>query len=685
MSTPPPWDEAAAARSTPLARLADRARRLAADPCVAPPELGSVSAKLVENDPFTAQPVDVLWITAAGAGPGDPFASLYLDSLLSLEALSLPAPGPGARSLGDRQLAGKYAHCAFNLNPQVPSPDAALHAFLPGRYVELTQPEAVLAIAATRHPEALAREIYGGEVACLPSPRSGLALALKARDLCAAQPALRGIILGTQGFVTWADEDDACSETTRRLVERAALFLAGKDRGPASLGGRRHGALGEAARRAALAELLPWLRGRLAEPSRRRQIAHVDSSDAALQWVNSQDGARLAAAGAGTLPNHLPRARPKPLCVEWDPRPGDGAEGLRDKLTLGLARYRREYIASYRKHKHEDSPPIRDPNPTVILIPGLGLIAWGASKAAAQTLAQWTLGAMAAARGAEAIDKYQPLAAQEVFDLEYRAPAGPPPPEPELARRVYLVVGAGGGIGAELAARLAREGAHVAGADLELPPAAAGLHGLQVDVTNRASVRAMLEETALHFGGLDGVAITAGLDAGGHLSDEKWRRTYEANVMGAYLVADEAAKLWRDQGLTASFALTTSAQAPRSGSLAFEASKAALHQLIGDLAADLAPLVRVNGVAPAGVVQGSGLFPRERVIALLARHEVAHRESETDEALREKLARFYAERTLVQSPVLPADVAEALFLLLGDRLGKTTGHIIAVDGGGSRR
>ena len=683
---------------TPLEKLLRRAHLLGGDSRVTPPELGSVAAKLGEIDPFTAQPVEVLWVSGEGADlrhlAAENLSSLYLDSVLSMETLYLQAPETerGPRSAIDRRLAGMYGHCAFNLNLVAPSADVALHAFLPGRHTALTYPETVMALAVTRNPDAAARQVFGDEVAYVPWQRSGVELALKIRDLCAARPAVRGIILGTHGFATWADDARACDESTRRLVDRAAILLAEKVKAAAELGGVRYAELGEPARRSALIALLPWLRGRLGESSGRRQVAHVDSSEAALRWVNSQDGVRLSTAGASSLPHHFRRAKLKPLHVEWDPHKGEGIEGLRDKLTLGLARYRREYIAYYRKHKLEDTAPIRDPNPTVVLIPGLGLIAWAPTKAEAQVLTEWTLRAMAVARGAEALDKYQPLALPDVFAVEYAFPAYTPPPEAELARRVILVIGAGGGIGRDLAGRLHREGAQVICADLDANAARAeaeplkGL-GLGADVANRASVRALLDETILAFGGLDGVAITAGLwvapDAGGHISDERWRQTYDVNVMGCYLVADEAARIWRDQGLSAALVLTTSANAvtPRGGSLAFEASKAAANQLVRELAVELAPLVRVNGVAPASVVQGSGMFPRERVIASLAQHDIAHRESETDEALREKLARFYAERTLIKLPVLPTDAAEALYLLLGERLSKTTGQIVTVDGG----
>jgi NAD(P)-dependent dehydrogenase (short-subunit alcohol dehydrogenase family) len=197
----------------------------------------------------------------------------------------------------------------------------------------------------------------------------------------------------------------------------------------------------------------------------------------------------------------------------------------------------------------------------------------------------------------------------------------------------------------------------------------------------------MLDDTVLAYGGIDAIAVTAGYfpspDKTGHIPDEKWAQTFAINVTGAYLVADEAAKVWREQGLNANFVVTTSANAvvSKKGSVAYDTSKAAANHLVRELAVELAPLVRVNGVAPATVVQGSSMFPRDRVIASLAKYGIAFSEDESEEELRGKLAAFYAGRTLTHRPVTPSDQAEAFVLLVTDRLAKTTGQILTVDGG----
>jgi NAD(P)-dependent dehydrogenase (short-subunit alcohol dehydrogenase family) len=285
------------------------------------------------------------------------------------------------------------------------------------------------------------------------------------------------------------------------------------------------------------------------------------------------------------------------------------------------------------------------------------------------------------------------------------------PAEKELARQVVVVIGAGSGIGKETAHRLVREGAHLVCVDvneasaqatakeitdrygLGIGVAGTGLSacgpalGLAANITDRASIRRMLDQVALAYGGFDSICVTAGIfvptDTTGHIPDEKWALTFAINVTGSYLVGDEAMKTWKEQGLRGNLVLTTSANATvaKKGSVAYDASKAAANHLVGEMAIELAPLIRVNAVAPATVVQGSAMFPRDRVIGSLAKYNIPYNESEETSSLVTKLAQFYADRTLTKVPITPADQAEAYFLLVSDRLSKTTGQVVAVDGG----
>lgn len=208
-----------------------------------------------------------------------------------------------------------------------------------------------------------------------------------------------------------------------------------------------------------------------------------------------------------------------------------------------------------------------------------------------------------------------------------------------------------------------------------------------VDITDRLSVRELLRQAVLAYGGIDDVIVTAGIyvppDRDGRVADERWATTFAVNVTGGYVVADEAAEVWRAQGLSGSLVLTTSVNGAvaKRGSIAYDTSKAAANHLVRELAIELAPLVRVNGLAPATVVAGSSMFGRERVVASLTKYEIAFGDDESDEALRSKLAEYYARRTLTRVPVLPEDQAEVAYLLISSAFAKTTGQIFSVDGG----
>jgi rhamnulose-1-phosphate aldolase/alcohol dehydrogenase len=510
---------------------------------------------------------------------------------------------------------------------------------------------------------------------------------------------------------SWSNDDKSCYETALEIIERAAARIQARDRGEGTFGGRKHGPLPEEERRRLLVRILPWLRGRVSRE--RRFVATIQDDPSTLRFTDSVDGPRLAALGT-SCPDHFLRTKIKPLFAEWDPASRD-LEALQDSLETGLGQYRRDYAAYYERHKRPGSPPMRDPNPTVVLIPGLGMIAWGKTKSESRVTAEFYNCAIEVMRGAEALDRYEAMDPQEAFDIEYwsleEAKLRRLPPEKELDRQVVAVVGAGSGIGKATAQRLAAEGAHVVCVDREpvgaeesareivarrgpgIGVAGSGISncgpaiGLACDVTDRASVDAMLQQAVLAYGGLDSLVVTAGVfvppDKEGRIADAQWGLTFGVNVTGAYIAADEAARVFRAQGLPASVVLTTSANAvvAKKGSLAYDASKAAANHLVRELAIELAPLVRVNAVAPATVVKGSTMFPRDRVIASLTKYRIPFAGFESDEALRELLAVFYAERSLTRSPITPEDQAEAILLLVSGRLSKTTGHIIPVDGG----
>ncbi len=709
------WNDQEVAGLSPLERLVYRSNKLGADQRITNTGGGNTSSKIREKDPLTGEAVEVLWVKGSGGdlrtAKTENFSSLYQDKLVGLQKMYADAPEKGPKTEIEDAMVEMYRHCTYNLNPRPSSIDTPLHSFVPYKHVDHTHPNAAIAIAAAQNSRELTQTIYGDDVVWTPWQRPGFDLGLVLQEICRKHPHAKGVILGQHGLINWADDDKACYELSLDLIEKAAAFIEARDRGEKTFGGARFTSLSPEKRRAAFIAILPWLRGQVSQFN--RFVGTVQDDDAILRFVNSVDAPRLAELGT-SCPDHFLRTKIKPLYVPWDPQ-GEDLDVLKKKLAAGLEQYRQDYAAYYQRCKRADSPPMRDPNPTVILIPGLGMIAWGKNKSESRVTAEFYNCAVEVMRGAEAIDRYAALPEQEAFDIEYwqleEAKLRRMPPEQELARQIVAVVGGGSGIGRETCHRIVGEGAHVVAVDLDPEAAAAtakeitdtygvgigvagtGLSGcgpaigLAANITERASIRTMLEDVVIAYGGIDAIVVTAGIfvppDKTGHIPDDRWALTYAINVTGAYFVADEAAKIFREQNLPANVVLTTSANAvvAKKGSVAYDTSKAAANHLVRELAIELAPLVRVNGVAPATVVKGSAMFPRDRVVASLAKYGIAFDESEETEALVDKLAQFYADRTLTKTAITPADQAEAIYLLLTKRLSKTTGQIITVDGG----
>ena len=668
------WNDKEVAGLDEVAKLIYRSNKLGADQRNTNTCGGNTSSKVTEIDPLTGAKVEVLWVKGSGGdlrtSTKESFSSLYQKKLMGLQKLYAKRKGKGLKSQAEDDMVAMYSHATFNLNPRAPSIDTPLHSFIPVKHVDHLHPNAVIAVAASANCRKLTKKIFGGAMEYVGWMRPGFELGLAMQEICKRNRKARAIMMGQHGFISWADDQRECYFRTLGFIEKAAQFVEtryAENGGDATaFGGAKYESLPPVKRHEIFASILPWLRGQVSQ--KKRMVATIQDDAKILRFVNSREAKRLAGLGT-SCPDHFLRTKIKPLLVAWNPQKEDVAR-LREKLAKGLAQYRKDYAAYYQKCRRADSPDMRDPNPTVVLIPGCGMIAWGKDKSESRMTAEFYNCAVEVMRGAEAIDKYIALPQQEAFDIEYwlmeEAKLKRQPAEKELARQVIIVIGAGSGIGKELANRIAREGAQVVCVDMNLEWARAAAKeitdklgtgiglagsgisncgpaiGLACNITDRRSVREMLVETVLAYGGFDSIVVTAGIfaspDTTGHVPDDKWAVTFAVNVSGAYIVGDEAAKIWREQGLTGNLVLTTSANAvvSKKGSVAYDKSKAASNHLVRELAVDLAPLARVNGVAPATVVQGSA--------------------------------------------ITPADVAEAIYLLLTKRLSKTTGQVIAVDG-----
>ena len=709
------WDDGQAAEMSSLERLVYRSNLLGSDQRITNTGGGNTSTKSFERDPLTNDEVEVLWVKGSGGdlrtSTTDNFSSLYQDKLIALQEIYLKTTPNGLKTQIEDEMVGMYRHTTFNLNPRASSIDTPLHSFIPYKHVDHMHPNAFISICATRNSEAITNEIFGEEVVYTPWQRPGFDLGLLFQEVCLKHPKAKGINMGQHGLINWAQDDKECYELTLSLIERAGRYIEQRERGDQTFGGQKYQALDVEKSREVISQILPWLRGQVSQQN--RFIATIETTQDVLEFVNSHDAKRLAELGT-SCPDHFLRSKIKPLYVDWNPEAED-LSVLRQKLTEGLEQYRADYAAYYQANKESHSPAMRDSNPTVVLIPGIGMVSFGKNKSESRVTAEFYNCAIAVMRGAEAIDEYIGLPQKEAFDIEYwaleEAKLRRMPPEREFERKVVVIVGAGSGIGKEMAHLMIEQGAHVVCADLNSQSAQAtadeliskvgqgigvagtGISGcgnaigLACDVTKRESIREMFAEVIHAYGGIDHIAVTSGIfvspDTEGRIQDEQWNLTFGINVTGPFLVADEANSIWQDQALAGSMVITTSANGvvSKKGSVAYDTSKAAANHLIRELAIELSPMIRVNGVAPATVVAGSAMFPRDRVISSLSKYDIPFSDDEETECLREKLAHFYAQRTLTKVPITPHDQAEAMLFLLSDAASKTTGQILAVDGG----
>ena len=715
------WDPALAGTLDEPELLRYRSNLLGSDLRITNFAGGNTSSKVKDFDPLTGEPVEVLWVKGSGGDLGSikrtGVATLYQQKFLSLIPLY-----KGVDHEDD--MVAMYPLCAFRNNPVAASIDTPLHGFLPFPHVDHLHPDWGIALAASGNGLAKMHEFnreFNHSLVWVPWLRPGFELGLVMRKTIADNPSCDGIVLGGHGLFTWGQTQRECYLNTITLIDQIGQFIQnhGDAKGPIRFGGE---AVPARAERASIAiQIAPYLRGRVS--SKNRLIANFTDAPDVLQFVNSAHAKDLSFLGT-SCPDHFIRTKIRPLFVPW-PANADLA-ALRTRIDSSLAEYRAQYADYYHSFATPDSPALRDPNPTIVLIQGLGMFSFGKSKAEARITGEFYTNAIHVMEGATLLadgelkgtlpqcglgqdpasfkvsSNYVALPAIEAFRIEYwameEAKIRRQPPEKELSRRIALIVGGGNGIGREVALLAAERGAHVVVADLNESAAstvAAELKAVTsaesvlttaIDIRSREAIARSIRATIAAFGGLDILINTAALfpsSPDGVVPDSMWATTLDINVTANYLLADEAGKILKDQGLDGVIVLTSSANAvvPKRGSEAYDVSKAALSHLVRELAVGLAPNVRVNGISPATVVKGSTMFPRDRVRASLTKYNISFEESMSDDELRNLLAAFYAERTLTRQPIDPKDCAEAILFLAGPRSRCTSGHLFPVDGG----
>ncbi len=669
--------------------LLDRSNRLGADPTTTNYAGGNTSAKGSVTDPVTGGPVDLLWVKGSGGDLGtltEPgLAVLRLDRLRALTGVY-----PGVER--EDEMVAAFDYCLHGRGGAAPSIDTAMHGLVEAAHVDHLHPDAGIAVATAADGAELTKEIFGDRVLWVPWRRPGFQLGLDIAAVARANPQAIGVVLGGHGITAWGATSDECERNSVEIIRTAQAFIDARAAGaPHPFGEVRAGfaALPEEQRRARAAALAPVVRG-LASTDR-RQVGHFTDTEAVLDFLAREKLAPLAALGT-SCPDHFLRTKVRPLVLDLpaDAPLEQAVARLRDLHTA----YREDYRAYYERHAAPDSPAMRGADPAIVLVPGVGMFSFGATKQTARVAGEFYVNAINVMRGAETVSRYDPIPESEKFRIEYWALeeaklARMPKPKP-LAGRIALVTGAASGIGRATAERLAAEGACVVLADLDAAKAGAAAAeiggtdvavGVGADVSDEDAVQRAVDAAALAFGGVDLVVNNAGLSISKPLletSVRDWDLQHDVMAKGSFLVSRAAAKAMIDQGaggdLRHDIVYISSKNSLFAGpnNIAYGATKADQAHQVRLLAAELGPHgIRVNGINPDGVVRGSGIFAGGW----------GAKRAEVYGVPEEELGAYYARRTLLGREVLPEHVAAAVVALTAGDLSQTTGLHVPVDSG----
>ena len=679
------WDDGVAANMSEPELLLYRSNLLGSDLRITNFGGGNTSAKVTMTDPLSGQQVEVLWVKGSGGDLGsikmDGFSTLYMDKLQALK-------GRYRGLEHEDEMVGYLPHCTFNLNPRAASIDTPLHAYIAHKHVDHMHPDSCIAIAACKNSKELTAKIFEGELGWLPWQRPGYDLGLKLEQVSRDNPELKGIILEGHGLFTWGDTSKSCYETTLAIIKRAEDWLAANIQQPV-FGGQAKQVLPPAERAALAARLMPLLRGKISKDE--FKLGHFDDSDAVLEFVTSADLAPLAALGT-SCPDHFLRTKIRPLVLDFDPAAPD-FDRLAASLDQALVDYRADYTAYYERCKRSTSPKVRDANPIIYLIPGVGMLAFAKDKATARIAGEFYVNAINVMRGANGVDTYVGLPEQEAFDIEYwlleEAKLQRMPKPKSLAGRIALVTGGAGGIGQAVARQLLQEGACVMVTDIDSEALAAtqaalakvagkdNIATVRGNITSEEEVAQVLAETALRFGGVDLLVSNAGIASAAPLDEttlDIWKRNQDILVTGYFLVSRSAFQIMKQQKLGGSMVFVGSKNGlvASAGASAYCTAKAAELHLARCVALEGAEHgIRVNVVNPDAVIKGSRIWDGKWKEERAASNKIG-----TDD-----IEEFYRKRSMLKLSVLPEDIAEAVYFFASDKSGKSTGNILNVDAG----
>ncbi len=680
------WDHSKAAKleGDEVALFLYRSNTLGADLRITNYGGGNTSCKTIEKDPLTNENVEVMWVKGSGGDIGtlsrNGIAGLYTERLRNLKKVYRGIEH-------EDEMVALFNHCIYDLNSKAPSIDTPLHGLLPFKHIDHLHPDAVIAIAAAKDGEKITKEIWGNTMGWVPWQRPGFDLGLQLEKCLEENPGIRGIVLGNHGLFTWGDTSYECYINSLEVIEMASSYIEKKvNENGDVFGGQKIKSLPPSKRKEQASALAPLLRGLCS--SENTMIGHFTDDDRVLTYANSNDLEKLAPMGT-SCPDHFLRTKIKPLVLTLkSDEDVSNSQAILKKLKTKFENYRDDYKQYYENCKHEDSPPMRDPNPVVIIYPGVGMFTFAKNKQTARVASEFYINAINVMRGAEAISEYTALPRQEAFNIEYwlleEAKLQRMPKEKPLSRKVAIITGAAGGIGKAIADKLIAEGANVIITDLQeetLKNASMSFTKDEAltticDVTDSNSIEKAYKEGCLAFGGIDIIIHSAGLAISKPLEETTladWNLLQSVLVKGQFLMVQKGVEIIKLQGLGGDIINIASKNGLVSGpnNVGYGTAKAAQQHMTRLLAAELGPQkIKVNTVNPDGVIIGSKIWEGKWAEGRAKAYGISV----------EDLPKHYAKRNLLNEIILPEDIANAVFALLAI-LDKSTGNTINVDGG----